>query len=271
MYKLNDIDLLTYDIIPGRIPGGNISVSGIYDFPKRMGDTHHSWDDENGTEPYVDTDELFFEGRDIIFKGVILSGRQNAYLSLEILYAAIHAFTSQVVFSTPFGDFNVTVLSITPIHYPDVTEVEIKMREPVVDLTGTLPATGSGSYKVDGIPLTSFGLYIAGQKDITGLPESKVQYFNSFGSEGFQITKRQTNKLTLTGMLTGNDISDFTTKVKALYKLFSSAGLRTFNLAGEVEADAFAVEGFKVTDIIVSSVVVGEFKIELNITEIVTI
>lgn len=266
-YKLNNVDLTLYGIFAGRISGGNIAVSGIYDMPKRAGDTFHDWADENGVESYTDADEIFFDGRDIVFKGLLQGTRSETFEALNGLYSAISAFTGTVVFSTPFGDFNVLVKSIEPTHYSDITEIEIKFREPVVNLTGTLPSPVAGFYSIDNISLTSFGLYVSKQKELSNLPEAKTQYFKKYGSVGFQITKRKNNTLKLTGLLIGNDISDFTAKVKSLYKLFSSPGERTFNLANEVEVNGFAVDGFKVTNIHVSSKVTAIFSIDILITD----
>ena len=56
-----------------------------------------------------------------------------------------------------------------------------------------------------------------------------------------------------------------------MYKLFSSSGVRTFNLASELEVECFAKDGFRVTDIIVSNVVIGKFIIQLTVTSIITI
>jgi len=265
-YKLNNVDLETYGIIPGRIPSSHIAVSGCFDLPKRTGDTYHEWDDEDGIEPYVDEDEIFFEGRDITFMGLLQYGRQS-YWKLKQLYDAIAAFTGPVSFETPFGTFSVLVSSVTPIHYNTITEIEIKFREPVVDLTGgVLPSTGSGRYKIDGIPTTAFGLHVSTQKDRTALPEGKTQYFTKYVSEGYQVTKRQAKKLTLTGFVKGNNLSDFISKIKGLYLLFSSPGLRTLNLNNEIEVQAFAADGFSITNVLVPGEVIASFSIELLIS-----
>ncbi|MGV8136492.1 MAG: hypothetical protein AB2L20_14885 [Mangrovibacterium sp.] len=265
-WKLNNIDLSDYGILPGRMANSHIAVSGCFDLPARIGDTYHEWDDEDGIEPYVDADELFFAGRDITFQGLIRAGR-SSYWQLKQLYDTIDTFTGPVAFETPYGTFNVLVSSITPTHYNGMTEIEMKLREPVVTLTGgVLPATGSGRYKIDGIQTEAFGLYISTQKDRTALSDSKQQYFLKHGEEGYQITKRKAKKLTLTGFVKGNSVADFISKIKGLYLLFSSEGLRTLNLHNEIEVQAFAVDGFKVTNVLVAGDVVASFSIELMLT-----
>ncbi|MEL7586665.1 MAG: hypothetical protein AAGU19_08110 [Prolixibacteraceae bacterium] len=265
-YKLNNVDLETYGILPG-MADGSIAVSGCFDLPARTGETYHEWDDEDGIEPYVDADEIFFAGRDLVFRGLIREGRDEVYYQLKQLYDAIAAFTAPVAFETPYGTFDVLVSSISPTHYNGLTEIEVKFREPVVDLTGgVLPATGSGQYTIDDIPFESFGLVVGAQKDRTALPDSKTQYYTKHGSEGYQITKRKAKKLTLTGFVRGNNLVDFISKVKALYLLFSSSGLRTLNLNNEIEIECFATNGFKVTNVYLSGSVLASFSIELLIS-----
>ena len=54
-YRLNDIELSSYGILPGQAPGSNVALSGFLDLPKRAGKAYHSWPDEEGaahiTEP----------------------------------------------------------------------------------------------------------------------------------------------------------------------------------------------------------------------------
>lgn len=132
MYKLNNILLDTYGIIPGRVKGEGIAVKGIFDLPKRIGITHKDWDDTNGVEPYVDADELFFAGRDIIFAGILIGNRAATKAQIALLKADISLFNAPVPFETPYGTACVKIKKITPKFYNSGATIEIEMREPVV-------------------------------------------------------------------------------------------------------------------------------------------
>lgn len=132
MYKLNDIALLTYGIIPGRIQGEGIAVKGIFDLPKRIGDIEHSWGDHDSVEPYVAADEIFLGGRDISFQGILIGSKNEIKDFLEAFKNAISAFTSTVPFETPYGTFCVLVTKFNVKNYNGGATIDIQFREPVV-------------------------------------------------------------------------------------------------------------------------------------------
>lgn len=132
MYKLNDIALLTYGIIPGRIQGEGIAVKGIFDLPKRIGDIEHSWGDHDSVEPYVAADEIFLAGRDISFQGILIGSKNEIKDFLEAFKNAISAFTSTVPFETPYGTVCVLVTKFNVKNYNGGATIDIQFREPVV-------------------------------------------------------------------------------------------------------------------------------------------
>jgi hypothetical protein len=269
-YLFHGTDLSTYGITPGHAPGGNIAMQGCFDMPARIGKTMHEWGDENGCEPYVETAELFFGGRDISFTGYIFDTRENIYSNLLAFQAEINSLTELETFDTPYGAFVVYIKSIQTSVVMGACNLTITMREPGIDLsTGTLPSTGSSAYTIDSIPIESFGLYIAPIQSILDLPETKQQYFNNSEVEGFQVTKRQTGKQPFEFLIIGSSIADFQAKIKALYLLFSSAGTRTLILNSQLTLTCFAPEGFKVSNVIVTDTfVLGKLKINLYVTEV---
>jgi len=132
MYKINNISFDFYGIIPGRIKGEGIAVKGIFDLPKRMGDTQKDWDDSHSIEPYVTADELFFEGRTIFFSGIILGTKQEVENKVAVFKTAITSFTDVARFETPYGTACIWVKKITPKLYNGGATLVIEMREPVV-------------------------------------------------------------------------------------------------------------------------------------------
>jgi hypothetical protein len=266
-YTLNSVNLSVYGITPGQISGSNIAVKGCFDMPERIGDTYRSWGNENGIEAYVLADEMFFGGRDIVFEGFISGTNSviNAYISA--LKTAINAFTGLVVFSIPYGDFSVLVKTIVPEHFNGVSRIVITFRELIVTLTGgTLPVTSINAYSIDNIPLSSFGLYYYSGSGSDDLTELKEQYFTKTGSEGFQLSKRNFNQLDFNGFLIADNLTDFQAKIKALYLLFSSAGLRTVKL-NNVTSTCFAKDGFSISSIIIGSKVIARFNTSLTLAD----
>lgn len=248
-YTLNSVNLTTYGIVPGHAPGSNIAMSGIYDLPQRIGETHREWADDDSIEPYTLSDELFYAGRDIVFHCSILGTNKQVNDYLEALYDAVEAFTGLVSFVTPYGTFSVQVKTIVPEFYIGGCKIVMTMREPVVTITGTIPATGTSAYTIDSVSMTSYGLYYSKGSGMRSLSELKEQLYTKYGAEGYQMTRRKARNFGIHAFVMGSSISDFQDKISALYKCFSSAGMRSIIINNEIEVECFSVEGFKVSDI----------------------
>ncbi len=135
MYKINNIALDDFGIIPGRVSGEGIAIKGMFDLPKRIGDTYKDWDDSQSVEPYVDADELFFAGRTILFAGIILGTKTEVENKLTIFKTAITSFTDVVRFETPYGTACVWIKKLTPKLYSEGATFILELREPVVGAT----------------------------------------------------------------------------------------------------------------------------------------
>jgi hypothetical protein len=230
-----------------------------------MGDTYHSWGDENSIEPFTASGDIFFAGRDIIFIGSILGTNSVINNYLRTLYNAVDTFIGLVTFSTPYGDYSVYVKDIKPEHLNGGAKVTITFREPVVTLTGgSLPAVAYRDYTIDGIPLSSFGLYLSKAEALHDQPELKEQYFTMYGSESYQIVKRKNKVLEFNGFIAGSSLSDFQSKVKALYLVFKSSGTRNIKFNDDINVDCFATEGFRIENVyLYNKGVIANFKSSL--------
>jgi Family of unknown function (DUF5977) len=131
MYKINNISLESYGIITGQINGESIAIKGIFDLPKRIGETHHSWDEIDSVEPFVDFGQVLLGGRTILFAGLILDTKIGVETKLQAFRTAIAAFTDVVRFETPYGSACVIIKKITPKIYNEGASVIIEFREPV--------------------------------------------------------------------------------------------------------------------------------------------
>jgi len=267
-YLIDDIDITdTYGIIPGHISGGNIALQGCFDMPSRIGDISHDWGDEDGLEIYTASGDLFYGGRDISFEGLIMGDRASIYGNLITLYGDITAATGLSVFSTPYGDFNVYPKMADPSHFRDISKLRIDFREPAPDMTGgSLPATHTDPYMIDGIPMASFGLYAADYKGVISLAEMKEQTFTKIEAEGYKLTKRKAGKVELTCWIIAADLNAFKVHVKNLYALFRSAGERTFTLNNQVIIVGALVNGFKIDRVMIANFIIASFKCDITPT-----
>jgi hypothetical protein len=264
-FTLNTVDLFTgYAIRGSQAPGSNIALEGCYDLPARQGKTHHLWGDDNSLDPHVAAGDMMFAGRDITFHGIIIGERTVINTKLQALRTAVLAFTGLVNFVTPYGTFSVYVKDIHPTYYNGAAKVRIVFREPVVTLSGTLPAADTtAASTIDGIPFASFGLYLTKAEALHALPEMKEQMFTKYASEGYQMAKRKNKTLEFRGFVLGSSLADFTAKIAALYELFSASGTRNIKINHEVNADCFAASGFEVENMILAGVMIASFKADL--------
>ena len=142
MYKLNEIQFSTYGIIPGKHKGEDIAVKGVFDLPKRIGETSNDWADENSVEPFVEVDEILLGGRALFFTGIMLGSVSEMETNLNNFKNAIDGFINTVPFETPYGSFCVTVKSVKILkEYIGGKTFVIEFREP--DLDGICTVGGS--------------------------------------------------------------------------------------------------------------------------------
>lgn len=247
-YTLNGTDLTDYGITAGH-GDGNIALSGCFDMPVRSGKTYHDWGDSDGIEPYTNTSEIFFEGRDIVFTGSLGGTLSEITTNLQSMYSDINAATGLMDFTTPYGTFSVYVKTVEPVIVTGGASVEITFREPVVTLTGTAGASGTANYTVDGIPFSSYGLYMSRADMLHDLPEMKEQNFTKYGAEGYQIAKRQNRTLVFNGFVAASGVEDFKGKISQLYAVFAASGVRNIKLNNETEVDCFLTDGFTVNGV----------------------
>src|SRR5690606_27221884 len=162
-YKLGGILLSEYKIKPGRAPGSNLAIEGAWDMPARTGKVYHEWPDENGVEPYLLPEEIFFAGRDIIFHGILhAESDAEAREMLDNLYSDFDKSSSVQVLSCKWGSWEVHILKEVKVSKlrTGMYKVEIPFRQPVVEMTGTVPSGESNSPGIDGLTWNELGLHI---------------------------------------------------------------------------------------------------------------
>jgi hypothetical protein len=266
-YTLNSIDISTYSLIPVQGSDTNIALAGCFDLPARIGQTEYDWQDSDSIEPYVASEDMGFAGRDIVFTAMIKDTKTGAATKLNTFYTAINAWTGTKPFSTPYGVFyNVYVKSVNVVQYISVSLVTITLHEPKPVLTyGFMPSTASSTNMIDGIPFTSFGLYVSNQTDKVSLPELKKMDYTAYLVEKFKKVKRSALDFKIEGFIVGNDVSNFLDNVFALQNIFASPGLRSIVLNGNSAISCYAKSGFQITSVQKLDKIYAKFSISLTI------
>ena len=109
-------------------------MKGLFDLPKRIGDTDYSWAEEDSLEPYVDEDEIFLAAREFEFAGLLLGTKQQIELNLEAFKTTLAAFTNLVLLETPYGNYSVWVKSIDAKIRNGVGVIKVVFVEPEIGL-----------------------------------------------------------------------------------------------------------------------------------------
>ena len=259
-YYLNNKPLSDFGIVPSR-SNKHIALSGCFDLPKRIGDTYFDWPRENGVDPYVDESDIQFDSRSIRFTGYIIG---NLELNVRSLQNYVLALPELSMLSCKWGSWNVKVnksIDITPIDKNNA-RISISFVEPIPDLSGTLPPI-STIKDIDDYSWKSLGLYIEKingsfnikplkSLDVTQNPDRTIR---TTGGE-------DKGKVTISAHVVATSFEDFKSRIKSLYRLFGSAGLRTINYRGR-SIYCFAINGFTITNVIMKDIIVAKFACEL--------
>lgn len=267
-YYLNGKDLADYGLKPGQYRPGNLAIKGCWDMPARINKTYQDWGDDHGIEAYVDEAEIMFGGRDITVSCWLKAQDKNdATLKLYDLYADIDALTDLVTLSCSWGSWQVYVGKAISVQFiaQGLCSVELAFREPVADLSGTIPAASNAVIGIDDIAFSDLGftpLKLSGNQDRA---ETKQQQFTNYETEGYQITPRQQREMVLTGYIKKATYADFNAAIKSLYALLASPGLRTLSLNNDPARDFFVKDGFEVSNVTVQpDFVFGQVDIKIS-------
>lgn len=254
-YAINNIPLSDFGIIAGQHNNSNIALSGWLDMPKRIGKTYHDWGDSHGVEPYVSADEIFFGGRDLVFKGFVKSeSKYDLVTNLNDLKNKTNEFDELFEFATPYGTFNVHVKDeIKVSHLVDgYATIVIKFREPVVTIPNVaIPTieTNYNKYGVDGIYFEAISAFLVSVKD--NMNRAKAKSTNSVSihtQKLFSYAKTTLHSIKVELFFKASSIEVLTENIGIFHQQLASEGLRQLNV-DDTGNRAFCIDGFKVSEI----------------------
>lgn len=270
-YYINDISLSDFGLTPGRQPNSNLAISGVWDMPSRIGKTHHDWLNENGVEPYLRADEIFFGGRDIsLYCWLSEVGRTGYVRAVQRLYDYFDTIQLGLfTLSCPIGSWEVQMVSSSPAKYlaQGYGNIDLKFREPVVSMVGNLLETSGEGVGIDGYSFSDLGIVKQLTKDQANRAESKQLPVISYGSERIGSVKRGMREFSIDFFLSHPTLAEFTAAVQNLAFILSRPNARTLRLDDGTVREVFVKDGFKVSGVRKSQSGITGF-LTLNIAEI---
>lgn len=255
---------------------GALALSGAWDMPARTGESFYDWPDGDGVEPCVDAGEIVLGGRELTFSGLC---RGNGS---EDLVGKIKAFSDfvgglpacPVELSCKWGRWQVVVdksADIRVVGYgkQDAT-VRLSLKEPHPDLSGAvLPPEQAHNGGIDKYDWRSLGLGVTLSSGRYNTPTRKVLKVTETPGEplfvGGGLDKRE---IVFEGYLAAPGYEAFTNRLKVLYHLFGSPGLRRVVSTG-TPFDCFCTDGFRISDVRVTpGKAFGRFSIKLLVADV---
>lgn len=264
-YTINDIELSDYGFIPTQAAGSNIAVEGIWDMSKRINKAFHDWGEEEGLEPYLESDELQWSGRDIKLHGVIKGDNEQDANDKAI--ALKHLLGNPTVLLTLDSDWGTWSVfhKKSEMSYLDigVIEVVIHFREPVVAapsayvnsyiIGDSAPAkTFRESDGIDGVSFSTMGLTLLKYEDYLDVPSIKDMTFSSYENEGYQLRPPGTHEIVMNAGVSAVDITAFNSVLDTIKSALMAPRERYLTNAQDALALFFCTKGLQVNDVIVS-------------------
>lgn len=297
-YKLNNVSLDSYGIIPVQSSDTNLAITGAWDMPARFGKTFHDWgNDQDGIEPYVLASEIRFGGIDIELNTVVRgSSKNDALRKCYALFNDIDAYNTLIPLQCDWGTWNVLVggeikgeylndglarltipLRCPVISMPTTLPINIMQYNPLTDQDGVIilvnnePLYGGSikydGYGIDGVMFNSLGLIITSITDRFSRPAPKSGQFTAYRNEGYKLTTTKEREITINAAIVQPTYSAFVQVVDRLKALFSKPGLRYLTREQDALRDFFVKDGFKINGLRVTDGQVVAF-ITITLTEV---
>lgn len=290
MYKLNNIPLLNYGIFDARANNSNIALSGFLDMPERLGKTFHDWSDEQGIEPYVLPEEIYFGGRTLIYHGLLKGGsKEGCVLKLQAFYNDINAFNGLVTFESPWSTHQVYVKDEIQVTYLQSgwAEIRLYMREPVVNFNlqvitngftlldndgyeievfdSIIPQNTANIYHIDFVSFSSFGAFLSTQEDNISRSGTKEANFIAYNTEGYQITKEKAKEISFQLVFKAQSLGALQLNINRFLNLLAKPGLRTLNI-DNTELTCFCDKGFELLSLkVLNNISVAVVQLQLRL------
>lgn len=239
---IDGVNISTFMAVPV-IAGEAIPLTGLFDLPKRKGETERNWG--TSIEPYTDAPDIELSGRSLTLS-VLISG--STALSYKNNLAAFkQACVDCRVLGTDFGNFNVTAndeIKVKEEYGHNIAIVTVKFWQETVVLPAlTLTPSGGSGFLLDGYNLhKDFGIVVAERQsnqnigkriDVnTTLPYNRTSY-------------RDTHSMNLKCSVVGS-LSDLYARMMQFHTLCMKPGLRTLTFPDNSTVEIYIKDGLTV-------------------------
>jgi hypothetical protein len=232
-YSIGGNNFSTYDMMVS-------SCRGAMDMPGRLGEADHDWEDLNGVEPYVESGELKWNGREI---------RLNIFYDGADLISEVESFITtykgaSTSLITSYGTFTVYLKSIETLQVFIPNEkaiIEMVFWQPTVSVPSTPAAIGGtgvrlGSYDF----LQDFGLYVKSARGLSDIPSFTPKARNYYDTTEILSAYRKNRRVNL--LLNGNftNLAAMLTKINNLHAVLRTAGVKILYYKGLEKSVYFA-------------------------------
>lgn len=218
--------------------GGVIALGGVFDFPKRTGNTEYNWG--TSIEPYVDAADICFDGRSL-----------ELSLAMYDYHKHLDEFRQLCIncrrLETDFGTFSVLVkeeINVEEINseYALLT-VRFWQQEVILPVL-TITPTGGGGYGIDGFNLTKdFGIGVAAITDRSNIGkrlEAKTTLPYT------QTIYRELPEVTLACTMCGSGLVELHARMLQFQSLCVAPGLHSLTNNGEPLFNFYITNGISV-------------------------
>ena len=249
LYTFNGINPVSIGAIPAPVDAGELALKGMFDFPKRTGETEYDWGDEY--EALVDADDIELADREVSFR-VFIQGSNASDLASKI-----EAFKNLCLNSTTLEVNYGLLLEIRLNKGVSITE-NIKHHSAVGlakftvtngILPGFLPSSSGGNgFRFDNYNFVAdFGMYVQRRKDNKSI--SSIIDLRTTEKYTNDITNRQPRDIQINCVMQANSLSDITIRMGRLHQLLAQEGLRTLTFPDGSTHQVYCKDGLKVTKI----------------------
>lgn len=235
MVTINNTSFSTWGLRPISFESG-LSVTGIFDMPRRLGDTERSWGDS--VEAFLDQEDIIFDGRKISVRLLFVSQGDD---SLITTFSNWLIGLSSITLNTDFGNFNVVFkdeMKVTKRGAARILEIELWENE--VSFLTPSGASGGTGFRIDGYNFQDFGITILKTSDYLDTPK-RIEVNTTEFYENSQY--REPKELQIEGLIKGNSKVDFWSKLNRFYGLLAGAGTRIIQFPDNTTYHGYVKDG----------------------------
>lgn len=236
IYKFNGRDITTYGVLPLQVEGG-VALSGMFDLPKRIGETERNWGDR--IEPYVDAEDIRLGDRTIGLK-VVMADLKN-------WEAFRQACLECRILETEWGDYNVLIADEIQVERAGermgligINFLQTDVRLPEL----TLPSSGGSGYRIDEFNLEKdFGIQVSGMSGDLDVPK-RIDVGTTAPYQETGI--RTSGTITLECRMQAERLHIIAGRIGQLHALCMSPGMRMLYFPDGRSRQVYVKDGIKV-------------------------